>query len=86
MVPKFDRQMPELCVIINTLMYMIYEQKGFRSTSFDREILNPQSLQTNADVSIPMGGYSKLDVIQETGFFKTEEVGYLGFSLKHELI
>ena len=49
MVPRFGRPVPELCVISNTVMDMIFEQRGFLLTSFNRELLNPQSLQTYAN-------------------------------------
>ena len=49
MVPRFGRPVPELCVISNTVMDMIFEQWGFLLTSFNRELLNPQSLQTYAN-------------------------------------
>ena len=55
MVPRFGRPVPELCVISNTVMDMIFEQWGFLLTSFTRELLNPQSLQTYANASHAKG-------------------------------
>ena len=56
MVSRFGRPVPELCVISNTVLDMIFEQWGFLLTAFNRELLNPQSLQTYADAIHAKGG------------------------------
>ena len=55
MIPRFGRPVPQLSMICNKMLNMIYDNWGILLTSFNQDWLSPVNLQRYAD-SVPKSG------------------------------
>ena len=55
MIPSFGRPVPELAMISNKMIKLIYDTHGHRLTQWNHQILHPEALETYADVIADKG-------------------------------
>ena len=48
MIQRFERPVPEICMITNAVVNCLYEDHGHRITEWNHEVLSPASLETYA--------------------------------------